>query len=124
LPTELNVLIPTGLSVVQILPGADHVVLVARPTATAGACPMCGALSDRVHSTYQRRLADLPWQGRIVEIRVRARRFRCPIADCPRAIFTERLPEVVRPKGFCQVSRQPTRCSGSSTSMRYQPLWF
>jgi hypothetical protein len=26
--------------------------------------------------------------------------------------------------GFCQVSRQPTRCSGSSTSMRYQPLWF
>jgi hypothetical protein len=29
----------------------------------------------------------------------------------------------VRPR-FCQVSRQPTRCSGSSTSMRYQPLWF
>jgi transposase len=60
---------------------------------------MCGTLSDRVHSAYQRRLADLPWQGRIVEIRVRARRFRCAIADCPRAIFTERLPEVVRPKG-------------------------
>jgi hypothetical protein len=25
---------------------------------------------------------------------------------------------------FRQVSRQPTRCSDSSTSMRYQPLWF
>jgi transposase len=60
---------------------------------------MCGSLSDRVHSAYQRRLADLPWQSRIVEIRVRSRRFRCPIAECPRAIFTERLPEVVRPKG-------------------------
>jgi site-specific recombinase XerC len=29
-----------------------------------------------------------------------------------------------RSDGFCQVSRQPTRCSGSSTSMRYQSLWF
>ena len=96
---ELNVFIPAGLSVVQILPGVDRVVLVAKPTATAGACPICATLSDRVHSTYQRRLADLPWQGRIVEIRVWARRFRCPIAECPRAIFTERLPEVVRPKG-------------------------
>ena len=26
--------------------------------------------------------------------------------------------------GSVRVSRQPTRCSGSSTSMRYQPLWF
>ena len=26
--------------------------------------------------------------------------------------------------GFCQVSRQPTRCSGSSPSMKRQPLWF
>jgi len=26
--------------------------------------------------------------------------------------------------GFCQVSRQPTRCSGSSLSMECQPLWF
>jgi hypothetical protein len=25
---------------------------------------------------------------------------------------------------FQEVSRQPTRCSDSSTSMRYQPLWF
>ena len=30
-----------------------------------------------------------------------------------------------RPPGrFCQVSRQPTRCSGSSPSMKRQPLWF
>src|SRR5688500_18384076 len=25
---------------------------------------------------------------------------------------------------FCQVSRQPTRCSGSLTIMRHQPLWL
>lgn len=45
-----------------------------------------------------RRLTDLPWQGRIVEIRLHARRFRCADPQCPRRIFTERLPETVQPK--------------------------
>jgi transposase len=45
-----------------------------------------------------RRLADLPWQGRVVEIRLHARRFRCPDSQCLRQIFTERLPETVRPR--------------------------
>jgi transposase len=34
---------------------------------------------------------DLPWQGRVVELRVEARRFRCPNPACSRTIFTERL---------------------------------
>jgi transposase len=50
-----------------------------------------------VHSHYQRTLADLPWQGRIIALRVRARRFRCISPMCPRRIFTERLPEVTTP---------------------------
>ncbi|MER8950116.1 DUF5372 family protein [Mesorhizobium sp. M0809] len=45
-----------------------------------------------------RRLADLPWQGQVVEIRRHARRFRCADPQCPRRIFTERLPETVQPK--------------------------
>jgi len=45
-----------------------------------------------------RRFADLPWHGRIVEIQLHARRFRCVNSQCPQRIFTERLPETVRPK--------------------------
>jgi transposase len=45
-----------------------------------------------------RRLTDLPWQGRVVEIRLHARRFRCADPQCLRRIFTERLPETVQPK--------------------------
>ncbi len=44
-----------------------------------------------------RRLTDLPWQGRVVEIRLHARPFRCANSQCPRR-FTERLPETVQPK--------------------------
>jgi transposase len=73
------------------------VTILTHPTAAQSACPRCGIPSDHVHSHYTRSLADLPCQGRIATVRVQARRFRCANTDCPRRIFTERLPEVVRP---------------------------
>jgi transposase len=91
-------LIPAGLSVVQVLPAADRVTIVTAPTPSQSACPLCGGLSGRAHSHYTRTLADLPWSGRVVAVQVRARRFRCATADCPRRVFTERLPEVARPR--------------------------
>jgi transposase len=97
LSRRLLPLIPAGLSIVQVLPAPDCVTIVTYPTAAQSACPRCGILSDHVHSHYTRSLADLPCQGRIAVVRVQARRFRCANTDCPRRIFTERLPEVVRP---------------------------
>jgi hypothetical protein len=38
--------------------------------------------SRRIHSHYLRNLADLPWNGRIVKLRMRARRFRCSDPEC------------------------------------------
>src|SRR5262249_42040931 len=46
-------------------------------------------------SVYRRVLADLPWQGRPVSIRVAARRFRRPNRVCSRRTFTERLSGVM-----------------------------
>ncbi|WP_179875755.1 transposase family protein [Sinorhizobium sp. BJ1] len=53
-------------------------MLVARPTAKEACCPCCGSRTARVHSHYQRRLADLPWHGCVV-------RFNCRLAvrDAP-----------------------------------------
>jgi transposase len=98
LSRRLLPLIPAGLSVVEVLPAPDCVTIVTQPTATQTACPRCGILSDHVHSHYTRSLADLPCQGRIATVRVQARRFRCANSDCPRRIFTERLPEGVCPR--------------------------
>ena len=58
---------------------------------------MCGQPSQRVHSHYTRRAADLPWQGLAVRLELRVRRFRCSAPDCPRQVFAERLPGVVAP---------------------------
>lgn len=51
------------LSIVQILPQTDGVVLVARPRSTVLLCPCFGYQTGRVHSHYVRLLADLP--GRV-----------------------------------------------------------
>ena len=71
-------LIPTNLSVERVRPSPDRVTILAVPKPTSGACPACGHASARVHSHYTRRLADLPWQGCVVALEVRVRRFRCP----------------------------------------------
>ena len=84
-------MIPAGLTVIQVLPTPDTITIVATSDASTAACPSCGRLSRRVHSTYHRQLQDLPWQGRAVVIRVRARRFRCPDLACVRRTFAEPL---------------------------------
>src|SRR3954471_1330383 len=91
-------LTPAGLMVQQILPEPDRIVIFCRSTSSASVCPVCGKTSARVHSHYQRHLADLPCQGRIVVLRVQVRRFRCATDGCPRRVFAERLPEVVTPR--------------------------
>jgi transposase len=50
-----------------------------------------------VHSRYTRRLEDLPCLGRRVRLQLAVRRFACPQPDCPRRIFTERLPGFAAP---------------------------
>jgi transposase len=58
-------------------------------------CPTCGTASRRVHSHYQRKLADLPWAGPPVVILLQARKFFCVGDSCRRKIFTEPLPGTV-----------------------------
>lgn len=84
-------LIPPGLVVQQVIPSSDQITIVTlRRTATAR-CPGCGLVSDRVHGHYQRRLQDLPWQGRSATLLVRVRRFCCGDPTCPRKTFAEPL---------------------------------
>lgn len=63
----------------------------ARSIASTGQCPDCGSISALIHSHYQRRLADLPFAGRVVHMFLTVRRFRCAAAACRRRIFTERF---------------------------------
>ena len=82
----------------QVLPALDCATILTVPKLSESVCPLCAVASGRVHSHYTRTLADRPWQGRRAAIQVRARRFRCATAGCPRRVFAERLPEVAQPR--------------------------
>jgi transposase len=63
----------------------------------AAPCPTCGHATTRVHSHYQRTLADLPVPGWLLRLHLNVRKFRCTNTDCPQRIFCERLPPVAAP---------------------------
>lgn len=77
----------------RLIAQADHITLVVRAARGEVPCPSCTQLSLHIHSYYERRLADLPWNGIPVEVRLRTRRFFCNTEECARRIFTERLPQ-------------------------------
>ena len=72
--------------------GGTLQLFAARRTAP---CPACRHRSQRVHSRDDRTIADLPWSGTTVRLRVRVRRFICRDAACPQRIFAEQLPQLV-----------------------------
>jgi transposase len=54
-------------------------------------CPVCGHETWRVHSRYDRHLAEEPIFGHRVCLLMTVRRFFCSGSGCPRRIFTEPL---------------------------------
>jgi transposase len=77
--------------------GADEILLTLVATAPQSPCPVCGHLAWSVHSSYHRSLADLPWGQHAVRLHLVVRKFFCRASDCPRRVFTERLPTLVAP---------------------------
>jgi hypothetical protein len=90
-------LVPRGFVVESAYYEGDRAVIAVRASGSVGLCPSCGTVSRRVHSRYRRRVTDLPLSGRIVELLMIARRFRCDAVLCGRQIFTERFADFQLP---------------------------
>lgn len=60
-------------------------------------CPLCDQVAHRVHSHYNRMLADLPWADYQILIQLTVGKFFCDHASCKRKIFTERIAGVMVP---------------------------
>jgi transposase len=99
-PTHIpNTLLPLqgGLHVDALEVDDEALTVTLTASAPGACCPLCATPTMRVHSHYQRQPTDLPWGALMLRLVLRVRRFRCPVAACPRRIFTERLPHLVCP---------------------------
>ena len=66
--------------------------MLARTCGSEAACPGCGVVSRRVHSRYERRLADTASGSQEVLIHLQARRFFCSNDACAKGTFAEQVP--------------------------------
>ncbi len=89
--------LPEGMVIGKIENTPTQLTVKVIATQPCARCPECGKLSDSVHCQYQRAVYDVPCGGRKVLLRLKVRKFVCRIATCPRKVFAERLPELVRP---------------------------
>ncbi len=102
----------SGLSslVIEDVTDQDGVIVVRARTAGGPVpCPRCGGLTGQVHGYYVRTLADVPADGRPVVVRVRVRRMRCPVLNCPVQTFREQVPGVLD-----RYQRRTTRLAGQA----------
>ena len=76
---------------------ATRITLRVRSTQATAPCPLCTTPARRLHSHYQRILADLPWAQYRVRLQLRVRKWFCSKRHCRRRIFTERLPTITAP---------------------------
>jgi transposase len=76
---------------------AAQITLRVRAMQTRVPCPLCATPARRIHSDYERTLADLPWAQYRVCLQLRVRKWFCGNRACPRRIFTERLPTIAAP---------------------------
>jgi transposase len=76
-----SVPVPSQL-LVEDIDQQEQMVVIRVSSTQPPRCPTC--TSDRVsyHSRYDRRLRDLPWQGRQVQLCLQTRRFRCRNGTC------------------------------------------
>jgi transposase len=76
---------------------AAQITLRVRATQATVPCPLCTTPARRIHSHYERTLADLPWAQYRVSLQLHVRKWLCCNRHCRRRIFTERLPTVATP---------------------------
>src|SRR5258708_2959891 len=88
--------LPENMAITSVHPTALTLTIDLACSDPTACCPLCHQPSERVHSTYQRTVADVPCGGRRVLLLLTVRKYICHTSDCSRSIFTERLPELVQ----------------------------
>ena len=86
-----------GLAACHVDHTAAQITVSVSATPATAPCPLCTTPASRIHSAYERTFADLPWAAYHVRLQLRVRKWFCRNRQCPRRIFTERLPTVAAP---------------------------
>jgi transposase len=89
-------LLPDTIVVEALYPTTTHLTVRVACMLKHAACPVCEHPSERINGRYRRTVADVPCGGGRVTLALTVRKVVCGTPECPRKIFTERLPALVQ----------------------------
>ena len=104
-----------GVEVTEAEREADGRLTVWARITLPGACPECGAVSERVHQYVTARPRDVRACGQGTDFCLVKLRMKCPGRDCPRKTFTEWVPQVP-PR--CAITRRLLEHAGAEVADR------
>lgn len=85
-----------GVDVDSVVARDGVLVAAARTRDSPAACTGCGQVSQQVHSSYVRHVADQAVGDRPLRIDLQARRLYCKNAACAKVTFAEQVPGLTR----------------------------
>src|SRR5260221_1536612 len=89
--------LPQGFEVTDLEIIDQVLIICVVSTQRCVCCPVCSSPAKRIHSHYERTLADLPCMGKQVRLLLSVRKFFCDVTVCCRKIFVERLSPFIEP---------------------------
>jgi transposase len=95
---EVSLFLPLddGLQIERVTHQANRLLVSIGSQEPQACCPLCAGQAWRIHSHYTRHVADLPCAGQQITLVLKVRKFFCPHPTCPRTIFAEQFPHLVR----------------------------
>ncbi|MGH3223520.1 MAG: ISL3 family transposase [Streptosporangiaceae bacterium] len=111
------------MSVDGVFTAGKSVRIRARSSSAGSDCPACGVRSVRVHSRYERRLADTAAGGQETLVHLQVRRFFCRNDGCASVTFAEQVHGLTsrygrRSAGLSQVLRAVALALGGRAGAR------
>ena len=86
---------PSSTEIRNIEKERDRIIVYLKSHSQMQLCPLCQRTCLSHHSTYRRKLQDLPILGKQVIIQLTAYRYDCDYTDCEQKVFCETI------GGFC-----------------------
>lgn len=99
----LELFYPKSIKIIDRAVKENIIQLKLKSTTCEAACPACGKATSDYHSTYSRKIQDLPIFGRKVMLEVTAYRYYCNNDECTQIVFAEEL------EGFAGWYRRKTK---------------
>jgi len=88
-----------GLKITRTIVTPTKLIIHAAATRREICCPDCRQPSVSKHSSYIRKVQDVPVGSQMVELHIRTRRFYCSSPDCSRCTFAEQHLGIVPRRG-------------------------